>query len=59
MIKTATRHLEVNECTASEWERAILAGFDAWRTIDKNGGGWVRVDLDKRSITATRQKPRS
>jgi len=58
MIKTATRHLEVNECTASEWERAILAGFDAWRTIDKNRGGWVHVDLDKRTITATRRQPR-
>ncbi len=58
MIKTATRHLEVNECTASEWERAILAGFEAWRTIDKHRGGWVHVDLDKRSITAMRRKPR-
>lgn len=58
MIKTATRHLEVNDCTASEWERAILAGFDAWRTIDTNRGGWVHVDLDKRTIVATRRKPR-
>lgn len=57
MIKTATRHLEVSDCTASEWERAILAGFEAWRTIDRNQGGWVHVDLDKRTITATKRKP--
>jgi len=57
MIKTATRHLEVSECTASEWERAILTGFDAWRVIDKNQGGWVRVDLDRRTITASKRKP--
>jgi NTP pyrophosphatase (non-canonical NTP hydrolase) len=59
MIKTATRHLEVSECTASEWERSILAGFDAWRIIEKNQGGWVHIDLDKRNITATKRKPQS
>lgn len=57
MIKTATRHLEVGECTASEWERAILGGFEAWRIVEKNQGGWVRADLDKRTITATKKKP--
>jgi NTP pyrophosphatase (non-canonical NTP hydrolase) len=56
MIKTATRHLEVSECTASEWERAILAGFDAWRVINKKQGGWVRVNLDKRTITASKRR---
>ena len=56
MIKTATRHLEVSDCTASEWERAILAGFEAWRVIEDNQGGWVHVDLDKRMITATKRK---
>jgi NTP pyrophosphatase (non-canonical NTP hydrolase) len=59
MIKTATRHLEVSECKASEWERAVLGGFDAWRTIEQNQGGWVRVDLDKRTITASRRRARS
>jgi NTP pyrophosphatase (non-canonical NTP hydrolase) len=57
MIKTATRHLEVADCTPSEWERAILAGFEAWREIDRRRGGWLHIDLDARTIKATsRQK---
>lgn len=57
MIKNGTRHLEVSDCTPSEWERAIIAGFDAWRTIERHQGGWVRVNLDDRTITATKRRP--
>src|SRR5258708_34703052 len=53
LIKNATRNLEVSECTAAEWEHAILSGYVSWRTIEKNGGGWVSVDLDARTITAS------
>jgi NTP pyrophosphatase (non-canonical NTP hydrolase) len=58
MIKNATRNLEVSECTAAEWEHAILSGYAAWRTIEKNGGGWVQLDLDRRTIIATVTKPK-
>jgi NTP pyrophosphatase (non-canonical NTP hydrolase) len=57
MIKNVTRPLEVRDCTPSEWEHAILAGFEAWRTIERHQGGWVRVDLDKRTITGTKRRP--
>jgi NTP pyrophosphatase (non-canonical NTP hydrolase) len=53
VIKNATRKLEVNQCTPAEWEYAILSGYAAWRTIEKNGGGWVRLDLDARTIVAS------
>lgn len=52
VVKNATRKLQVNVCTPAEWEYAILAGYAAWRIIEKNGGGWVRLDLDARTITA-------
>jgi NTP pyrophosphatase (non-canonical NTP hydrolase) len=57
LIKNATRKLEVNECTAAEWEHAILTGYAAWRIIENNGGGWVRLDLDARTITASVSAP--
>jgi NTP pyrophosphatase (non-canonical NTP hydrolase) len=57
LIKNATRNLEVSTCTAAEWEHAILTGYAAWRIIDNNGGGWVRVDLDARTIMASTSAP--
>jgi len=53
LIKNATRNLEVSACTAAEWEHAILTGYAAWRVIENNSGGWIRVDLDARTINAS------
>lgn len=49
-VKRMTSHLEVKHCTTGEWERAILQGFAVWRSVVKNGGGRVAVDLDARRI---------
>jgi hypothetical protein len=48
--KAVTANLEVGSQPASEWERAILAGYAAWRRLRDNGGGRVHVDLDGRSV---------
>lgn len=48
--KAVTAHLEVGAQPGSEWERAILAGYAAWRALRDNDGGRVRVDLDARSV---------
>lgn len=51
MIKNMVRHLEVSDCSAGEWEYAIVEGFKAWREIKRRRGGTVDLDLDKRTIT--------
>lgn len=45
-----TAQLEVGNQPASEWERAILSGYAAWRALRANNGGRVRVDLDERTV---------
>jgi NTP pyrophosphatase (non-canonical NTP hydrolase) len=57
LIKNATRNLEVSGCTAAEWEHAILTGYAAWRVVENNTGGWVRLDLDARTVTAFTSQP--
>ena len=49
-IKDMTSHLEVRQCTAGEWEQAILRGFEVWRAVLAASGGRIDVDLDARSI---------
>lgn len=48
--KDVTARLEVRAKPASEWERAILTGYAAWRALRANGGGRVLVDLDERTV---------
>jgi len=50
-IKDMTSHLEVGQCTAGEWEQAILQGFDVWRAVLANRGGRIAVDLDNRRVS--------
>ena len=49
-VKRMTAHLEVGPCTTSEWEDAILQGFEVWRRVVGGQGGCVAVDLDTRRI---------
>ncbi|ABH00165.1 conserved hypothetical protein (plasmid) [Rhodococcus jostii RHA1] len=42
---------EVSDCSALEWERAILNGCEVWRTLHDTGHGVVTCDLDTRSIS--------
>jgi NTP pyrophosphatase (non-canonical NTP hydrolase) len=50
-IKSMTANLEVSLCTFGDWEKAILAGYEVWREIEKNQGGRMSIDLNARSIT--------
>jgi NTP pyrophosphatase (non-canonical NTP hydrolase) len=50
MIKSMTANLEVSQCTLGDWEKAILAGYEVWREIERNRGGRVLIDLNARSI---------
>lgn len=49
-IKYMTNGLEVNICTKGDWERAILIGYDVWRQVRDNNGGWIAGDLDKKEL---------
>ncbi|MFP5273850.1 nucleoside triphosphate pyrophosphohydrolase family protein [Coleofasciculus sp.] len=49
-VKNMTSHLEIDQCSLGDWEKAILRGYAVWRQVEKNRGGMVVVDLDIRSI---------
>jgi NTP pyrophosphatase (non-canonical NTP hydrolase) len=49
-IKSMTSHLEVARCSLGDWEKAILAGYEVWREVEKNRGGVVVVDLNKKTL---------
>ena len=49
-IKDMSAHLEVRQCSAGEWEMAILQGFRVWRAVAAANGGRITVDLDQRSV---------
>ncbi|NET69605.1 MAG: nucleoside triphosphate pyrophosphohydrolase family protein [Sphaerospermopsis sp. SIO1G2] len=53
-IKSMTSHLEVSRCSLGDWEKAILMSYNVWRQVEKNRGGTVVVDLDRRLITYQR-----
>lgn len=50
-VRNWTSGLEVSQRSLSDWEKAILAGYEVWRQVNQNGGGIVSVDLDIHSIT--------
>ncbi len=54
LLKTIRRMgmgLEVEACTAKQWQEAISQGYAAFLELKKSGGGDVAVDLDKQRIT--------
>lgn len=50
-IDQMTAHLEVSVLRAADWERAIMAGYAAWRQLRKHGAGRLEVDLDAQTLT--------
>jgi NTP pyrophosphatase (non-canonical NTP hydrolase) len=50
-IQGMVAHLEVSAHRAADWEKAILVGFTAWRTLRRLGGGTLHLDLDTQSLT--------
>lgn len=49
-IRIMASSFEVAVCTTGEWERAIFMGYTVWKEVEKNQGGKVELDLDKRTI---------
>lgn len=49
-IRIMASSFEVTVCTTGEWERAIFMGYQVWKEVEKNQGGKVELDLDKRTI---------
>ena len=45
-----TERLEVKERSVHDWEHAIRAGAQLWKSLSANGGGWVDADLDRRTV---------
>jgi hypothetical protein len=53
LLRTVTqmvRGLEVEERLAADWERAILEGFAAWRSLVELREGTLIVDLEERTL---------
>lgn len=51
LCRRLTGQLEARVITALEWERAILTGFECWRTLVNAGCGVFVGDLDARTLT--------
>lgn len=50
-ISGFVRGYEVDACQPWEWARAIVRGFQVFRSLKENRGGYVVADLDAREIT--------
>lgn len=46
-IKDLTSKYEVKTLSSSDWQRAILLGFQIWRPLNEHKSGLIHVDLDK------------
>ncbi len=57
LIGRMVRNLEVKDCYLHEWQRAILVGFEAFRSLTENHGGWLLLDADTQGLTYSRDKP--
>jgi hypothetical protein len=59
LIGRMVRNLEVKDCQLHEWQRAVLVGFQAFRSLSKNRGGWLLLDAETRSLNYSREGPGS
>ena len=50
-IQKLTSHLEVRQVSPRQWETAILAGFEVWRRVKRNRGGFVIGDMKTKTLT--------
>ena len=49
-ITKMVRHLEVCRCTTAEWQRAILIGYQAFRSLREQGSGTLEMNAERRSL---------
>lgn len=57
MLTTVLEDLEVSKMPTALWRRAIVEGFAALRALTDSGGGYLIVDLDRRSLSFSRTDP--
>jgi hypothetical protein len=57
LIGRMVRNLEVGACELHEWQRAVLVGYEAFRSLKKNKGGWLSLDADTQSLAYSRRGP--
>jgi NTP pyrophosphatase (non-canonical NTP hydrolase) len=57
LIQRMVRGLEVRKCSLHEWQRAIFVGFEAFRALKRNRGGWLILDAETQSLTYSREGP--
>lgn len=57
LIQRMVRGLEVRKCVLHEWQRAIFVGFEAFRALKRNRGGWLILDAETRSLTYSKEGP--
>ncbi len=57
VIQRMVRGLEVERCGLWEWQRAILVGFEAFRSLRSNHGGWLVLDAETRALAYSRDGP--
>jgi len=56
-VTRMVRGLEVERCTAAEWQRAILQGYAAFRSLNEHRGGYLIVDAEKRELRFSVDEP--
>lgn len=57
LIQRMVRGLEVSRCAPHEWQRAILVGFEAFRALKRNRGGWLVLDAETQRLTYSKEGP--
>lgn len=59
IIRRVIGSLEARDVPIWLWASAIRQGFTAMNALQANGGGWVRADLDARTVTFYAENPGS
>ena len=57
LIGRMVQNLEVSACELHEWQRAVLVGYQAFRALKKNKGGWLLLDADTQTLAYSREGP--
>ncbi len=57
LIQRMVRGLEVRRCALHEWQRAIFVGFEAFRALKRNRGGWLVLDAETQSLSYNKEGP--
>lgn len=56
-IRQMVDGLEVEKCSSWEWQQAILKGYEVFRELRDNSGGWVYLDADTRQYSFSIDEP--